>query len=768
MTDDAAVARVSKARRRLAIRSVRFLRVIAGVSVTLLGMSPSIAGGTAMAASSGEQLVGDAQAVTLPSDYTPPSGLRQLLPLAGVAFVAPSISAGFYSHLDGTGGSYAPSQPGDELLYLSVEAYSFAPPFGQTPYHYAAPQLSVNFAGHTVALAETPDGSVSGVAGSAYGDDGAHFPGRWVVALPRGVPAQLVATEDGFSQTLDLRTGLRAGPSPAVLYRDQSGPLGLDLRPNLAGNLVVTAGGNRVTFPVSLREAALNFFNLQSPDATPGASSDQAYLFVEVSFGVGVDQAGHADWYFDPAVPSHAVSASVAGAGVATPTQGPPPPDPTDTSTLFKGLYSFVVPASATSVAVTVGAGTDPSVYYEGPDDLSPRAEPVSSSRPANFSVSFPAPAPATLSPLGSTISVPPSTVTSPVATQPVSLAGGSTSSRRANGAAGWTDVGAGAGAGAAVVVVIFGVVFISRRTKIVEARPVKPKGAEGDPGGEANASEGSPSEPVLESDSSLHDGLSDQASETAPVTSVEAPASAVSAVTLPRLRVRLIGPLEVEGLLGAIRRIRVLQILLVLCLNLGRPISSEELRNRLATSDDSEPSAPTVRSEMSRLRKVLPAGLLAERVPGSDCGLPPDDVEVDWFIFKALMAQSHAAEGTAKLELATKALRLVRGRVLEHHTWHGVDALVWDMNAEIGNFASAHAALALEMGRPAEAAEISRLALLAVPGSPGLWRLRMRAAQAGSGENFDHLAEMAKADTGNEVHLDEGDAEGSGAPAKA
>ena len=649
MTDDAAVARVSEARGWLANRRVRLLRVVAGVGVALLAMSPCIAGGaTAMAASSGEQPVGDAQAVTLPSDYTPPSGLRQLLPLAGVAFVAPSISAGFYSHVDGTEGSYSPSQPGDELLFLSVEAYSFPPPFGQTPYHYAAPQLSVSFTGHTVALPETPDGSVSGVAGSAYGDDGAHFPGRWVIALPKGVPAQLVATENGFSQTLDLRTGLRAGPSPTVLYRDQSGPLGLDLRPNLAASLVVTAGGNRVSFPVTLREAALNFFNLQSPDATPAASTDQAYLFVEVSFGVGVDQAGRADWYFDPAVPSHALSASVDGAVTTAPTQGPPPPDPTDTSTLFKGPYSFIVPASATSAAVTVGPGTDPSVYYEGPDDLSPRAEPVASSTPANFSVSFPAPAPATLSPVPSTASAAPSTVTSPVADQPVSLAGGSTRSRRATGAAGWTDVGAGAGAGAAVVIVIFGAVFISRRTKLVEARPVKPEDAKSDPGAEANASEGGESEPVPESDSSAQDGLPDQAPETPPVTSVEAPESAVSAVALPRFRVRLIGPLEVEGLLGAIRRIRVLQILLVLCLNLGRPISSEELRNRLATSDDSEPTAPTVRSEMSRLRKVLPAGLLAERVPGSDCGLPPDDVEVDWFTFKALMAQSHAAEGAA------------------------------------------------------------------------------------------------------------------------
>jgi hypothetical protein len=40
--------------------------------------------------------------------------------------------------------------------------------------------------------------------------------------------------------------GLRAGSSPVVLYRDRSGPVDLDLRPNEAGSLLVTAKGSRV------------------------------------------------------------------------------------------------------------------------------------------------------------------------------------------------------------------------------------------------------------------------------------------------------------------------------------------------------------------------------------------------------------------------------------------------------------------------------------------------------------------------------------------
>lgn len=576
-TDSKVIGRQRRARgHRAGGRSV--LRMAGALCAMVVATRFVLPFGSAGAAADGGQQVGDAQAVTLPPGFAPPPGLRQLLPLAGVAFVVPSISAGFYGYIDGVEGSFVPSQPGDELLFLTADAYSFTPPFGQTPYNYAAPQLSVAFAGHSVALAETPDGSVSGVAGSAYGDDGAQYLGGWVVALPKGSPVQLVATENGFSQSVDLRSGLRGGSSPDVLYRDQSGPLGLDLRPNQAGSLVVTAGGSRVTFPVTLREAALNYFDLASPDATAGLSADQAWLFVEVSFGVGVDQAGRADWYFDPAVPSHALSVSVDQGARLVPTRAPGPPDPTDTGTLFKGLYGFVVPASATSAAITVGAGTSPSVYYEGPEDLNPTEEPVSSSVPANFSVSFPAPDPATLSPAAPTTVEPPSTASSPVGTQPVSLAGGASGAQRRAAGGAWGDVGVGAGAGAAAVILIIGGVFVSRRTRIVEPRPVQPHD---DSGEEAVYAAGLDDASI---DTVHLDGLADpgmpadDAAGVAPLAATAEPAGP----RLPRLRVRLIGPLEVEGTLAAIRRVGVLRVLLVLCLNLGRPISSGELRNRL------------------------------------------------------------------------------------------------------------------------------------------------------------------------------------------
>jgi hypothetical protein len=287
--------------------------------------------------------VGDAQVATLPSGSSSPGGIRQLPPLGGLAFFAPSVQAAFYGQISIQYVTYTPASPGYELLYLSVNACSFAPRSARPGTTTRSPQLSVTFAGHSVALPETPDGTISGVAVSAYGDDGACYPGSWVVAVPKGIPVRLVAAQAGFSQSLDMGSGTRVGSAPTVLYRSRSGPLTLDLRPNLAGSLVVNAGGNRVTFPVTLQEAALSFFDLASPDPTASRAATQAYLFDDVSVGTGTDQDGRADWYLDPQVATQGVNFQVAGKTVAA-TEGPPAADPGDTGEPFSGLFGHCQP----------------------------------------------------------------------------------------------------------------------------------------------------------------------------------------------------------------------------------------------------------------------------------------------------------------------------------------------------------------------------------------------------------------------------------------
>jgi hypothetical protein len=75
-------------------------------------------------------------------------------------------------------------------------------------------------------------------------------------------------------------------------------------------------------------------------------------------------------------------------------------------------------------------------------------------------------------------------------------------------------------------------------------------------------------------------------------------------------------------------------------------------------------------------------------------------------------------------------------------------------MTAQIERLASQAATQALNVGQPQLAAEAATQGLLAVPGSPGLWRLRQIAAQNGSGENRDYIEARAKAEIGDDVLL--------------
>lgn len=713
--------------------------VAIGALALIIGGALFVPGGSRAASAQSGQQVGDAQAVTLVFGATPPGALVSMPPLAGLAFFAQTVQAGFFDQVSADGENYTPASASDELLFLSVEADSFAPPFGQTGFHYAAPQLSVTFGDHSVSLPESPHGSVSGVAGSSDGADGAYYPGRWLVAVPKGVAVHLVAMENGFSQTIDLRSGARVGSVPTVLYRDRSGPLALDVQPNLAGQLVVTAGGSRVTFPVTVQEETLSFFNLSSAQASAPLPVSQAYLFVQLKVGTGMDQSGTADWYFDPQDTTGAVSVTVGGQAVAA-TIGPTAPDPGNTGEPFSGLFGVVVPATLTSATLSVQPPSGPSVYLQGPNDLSPRQEAVTASTPASFAVRFPPPQPP--APLSSpaTTSATTSTTTSGVLSAPVVPVA---SGRKGSGSSDtWPLVGAAAGG--ATVLILAGV-FISRRTKLVEPRPVEPKQLLAGPSPTVDTA-------VIDVDPGADEG---EAPGTAAVAVAEAPPDpAVEALVVPRLRLGVLGPLEVQGTVQAIRRRAVLRALIVLALAEGRPIGSEELRYTLADSEEAELSASSVRSELSRLRRVLPDGLLPEREQGSGYLLSSDDVEVDWIVFRDRARRSAALEGYDRVELALSALELVRGPVLVHQSWFGIDSTVWDMNAEIEGFAADTAESALREERSVAAAVAARQGLLAVAGSRRLWELRVQAAAAGSGENEPELRARAVKEVGDDFNV--------------
>ncbi|HET6875406.1 MAG TPA: hypothetical protein VFH70_11530, partial [Acidimicrobiales bacterium] len=117
-------------------------------------------------------------------------------------------------------------------------------------------------------------------------------------------------------------------------------------------------------------------------------------------------------------------------------------------------------------------------------------------------------------------------------------------------------------------------------------------------------------------------------------------------------------------------------------------------------------------------------------------------------------LAREAAAEVVAarRIELGLRALDWVRGPVLEHESWHGIDPLVWEINARIDDLASVTAATALEQHLPELAAAACRQALLAIPRTPRLWLLRRDASRAGSGESEGEVRRMAKEALGCDI----------------
>ncbi len=114
--------------------------------------------GLPWADASAGQPVGDGQAVTLDGTFSP-TKVGRLPELAGPGFVTTSVTAVFYGQVSTASGDYTAASAGDELLYLSVNLYSFAPPLGNSELTYKAdfvPALAVNFAGSSVPLPQRP------------------------------------------------------------------------------------------------------------------------------------------------------------------------------------------------------------------------------------------------------------------------------------------------------------------------------------------------------------------------------------------------------------------------------------------------------------------------------------------------------------------------------------------------------------------------------------------------------------------------------------
>jgi predicted ATPase/DNA-binding SARP family transcriptional activator len=128
----------------------------------------------------------------------------------------------------------------------------------------------------------------------------------------------------------------------------------------------------------------------------------------------------------------------------------------------------------------------------------------------------------------------------------------------------------------------------------------------------------------------------------------------------------RLLGPLEVRGndeRLLPLTRPMVRALLALLLLSANRVVSRERLIDGLWGDEPPESGVKMVQLNVSRLRKLLPAGVLQTRPPGYVLEVEPE--QVDLLRFERLLADARRAEPERSARVLGEALMLWRGPAL-------------------------------------------------------------------------------------------------------
>ena len=191
---------------------------------------------------------------------------------------------------------------------------------------------------------------------------------------------------------------------------------------------------------------------------------------------------------------------------------------------------------------------------------------------------------------------------------------------------------------------------------------------------------------------------------------------------------VRVLGPPEVVGWLLPPERAVVTELACYLALHRDRRTSGEQLRAAIRPDDEQEPSAKTMRTYLSLLRKAIGADYLPS---GGGGGYRFSWlVTSDWEGFNQMSAKEN--------DLATRlyALELVRGRPFEgvpSGTYGWVFSELWISQIEtaIASVALSVGTECLDSGLLEKADRAVHQGLLAVPYDLSLWGLRLRVAAA-------------------------------------
>jgi Transcriptional regulatory protein, C terminal len=199
-----------------------------------------------------------------------------------------------------------------------------------------------------------------------------------------------------------------------------------------------------------------------------------------------------------------------------------------------------------------------------------------------------------------------------------------------------------------------------------------------------------------------------------------------------PRVRVNVIGPVEVESWLEPPTRHKVTEALCFLALHRRRPTTMEELQIALSRDGDGAPetSAKSVRTYMSELRRALGT----EHVPsarGAGYRLA-GTVTTDWDVFQSRVSV-RSTDIDDELQALIDALNLVRGRPFAgtDYAWVHSELLVSEMEVAISDAARRlrEVALAADRGYEAMVYFAGRRGALACPYDIGLWEMAMEGA---------------------------------------
>lgn len=608
-----------------------------------------------------------------------------------------------FSGRAGSGSEAVTAAPGAELVVLHVV----------TSWDQGDTDSAVPFV-HQVTLA-VQSGTVNApltVQSDGYPTpDGAYF----AAAVPAGGPALLTVSAAGLlPQTLDLRTDHRVAPSPTVMYRSAGSPA---VTVNSAVVQSFTASAGDAGTASGQFGIATAFLSYWQPFSTTLAS-DPSKAFLDVEFSrsklsipgfspSGVGPAG--------ALPAGSVKFQLPNGRIVDATASV---DPTQLTDIFSGDFYAEVPADITTLKVIVDVTSLP-VQAGSNDGI------TTQDLQLHFS-----------GPLSTELTLPPSFTPAPAAnTYGSSPPPGVVAKRSASG-------------GAPLIIVIvavcaavglLGVVLAARgrRRHFVPARPVVWPPAQLPPAttlllerGPAGALPPAPT--------------GDQAPDVPPRVE-RAPAGS------PDLFVRVLGALEVDGLVQPIRRRSVRRLLVALAVTPERALSADELAMIISDHPDRDPKATSVNSYASILRRSLPAGTLPD-AGGDGYRLDPARVAVDWNAVSSLAAQPDDTPGWA--EQAAAALDLVRGRPLEGGGWEGIEPAVRAMSARVEELARRLAHVLLAGDDPAGAERAVARGLAAVPGSVGLWEDRLDAAAVGSGYGLERAWADARAVLGPDAGL--------------